>query len=334
MANQNWRNRGSYPWQPSVVFSLPPGMKVLVGKLILTGTVSVTGGTTNGTAIGEGGPINLIKRIKITATRPAGSRYPGFNIVDCTPRSLLRYAITQHNGKFIGELAASNLGNGAAGTYQIYLSIPIFFADTTLRNVVQTALNMDLADTQGNPIYSNVQVKVDMATDLTGCFAGNDRVLNMSGCAVQWEDSRLDLPFDTTPLVQEDHDMLIAAAQTRAIDYAMPQDGAISQVMLLSEAGGAASRALSDAILNRVTIFSPTLDFDNYAMDIRQEMFDSEWYDPSQSAIGQYFIDFTNGNLGNSNAAKALSWLFDVNNPSGANLDQLKIYTRRVWSLS
>ena len=53
----------------------------------------------------------------------------------------MRYAITQHNGKLILEQNGSALGNGANGTYNIYLSIPIYFADSTLRNAISTALN-------------------------------------------------------------------------------------------------------------------------------------------------------------------------------------------------
>jgi hypothetical protein len=326
MSFEDRRNRSSYPFigGSSVIFSLPPGGKVLQGRLIVTGTLNVTGGTTNGTAIGEGGPINLIKRITITATRAAGSRYPGSKLVDCHPGSLLRYAINQHSGKFIGELSGSAIGNGAAGAYPIYLSIPIYWADPTLRNQVQTSLNLDPQDSAGNPIYSNVQVQVDTASSLALCFSGNDRTCDFSGLSIQWDDDRLVLTGDTTPIVQEDHEM--------SIDFAMPQDGAFTSMLILAELG--ASRALSDALLNRVTITAPTLNFDEYALDIRQKMYDDEWYDPSQPGIGQYFIDFTNGAIQNSNPARAVAALFDVNNVSGANLDQLHFYTRRLFALS
>jgi hypothetical protein len=83
-----------------------------------------------------------------------------------------------------------------------------------------------------------------------------------------------------------------------------------------------------------VTITGPTLNFDEYGNDVRQKMFDDEWYDPSQTATGQYFIDFTEGLLQNSNPAQGVLAQFDVNNVSGANLDQIRFYTRRIFALS
>jgi hypothetical protein len=319
-----------YPGAPNV-FTLPPGGKILSGKLIVTGNVVISGGTTNGVVTGEGGPINLLNRLKVTCNRAAGSRYPGGRIVDCGPRSLLRYATIEHQGKFIGELSGSVLGSGAAGTYPIYLSIPIYWADSALLNQVQTALNADPVDSTGAPIYKSIQVQVDWASNLTGCFAGNDRVLNLSGITVQWVDDRLSIASDTIPLVQEDHDFLIEATQTRAMDNGMLQDGSYTCWLILAEQSFA--RTFSDVLLNRVTIVAPTLNLDLYAQDIRQGMYDDEWYDPAQSGVGQFFLDFTHGLLQNSNPAAGIAAKFDVNNPSGAALDQLKFYTRRVYTL-
>jgi hypothetical protein len=333
MAFEDRRNRLSVPFTGGspAIFSLNKGGKLLQGRLIITGDVVVSGVTAEGTLIGEGAPVGLVKRIQITATRAAGSRYPGGKIVDVHPRSLLRYAITQR-GKFVADLFGQTMASGANGTYPVYLSIPIYFADPTNRNQVQTALNMDPVDSTGAPIYSNVQVQVDLASDLSGCFARNNGVVTFSGMQVQWDDDRLGLTGDTVPLVQEDHDMLIATTQTRAADYAMPQDGAFTSWLILAEAS--AARTLSSALLNRVTVTGPTINFDEYSNDIQQKMLDDAWFDADQSMTGQYFIDFTNGILLNSNPASGVAALFDVNNVSGANLDQLRIYTRRVYTLA
>jgi hypothetical protein len=126
--------------------------------------------------------------------------------------------------------------------------------------------------------------------------------------------------------------MLIAATFQRAQDMAMPLDGAFTQLLLMAEAG--TPKTLVDTLLNRVTITGPTLNFDEYGNDVRQKMFDDEWYDPSQTATGQYFIDFTEGLLQNSNPAQGVLAQFDVNNVSGANLDQIRFYTRRIFALS
>lgn len=331
MIFEDRRNRAQFAFTPNnkLFFTLDPGGKILQGRVILAGQIVVSGGTVNGTPVGEGGPINLVQRIKIFATAAAGSRYPGGTIVDCTPRSLLRNAITQHNGKFIGELNASVLGSGANATYSIYLSIPISWADSTLRNNFATALNADLADSTGLPIYSSIQVEVDTG-DLTSCFAGNNAAVNWSGLTVQWDDDRLGLAGDTNVLYQEEHYALIGGAQRRLQDPGMPQSGAFTSWLIMPESGGSAS-VLSDLILNRLTVTGSTLNFDEYANDIRQKMLEDEWLDPAQSGTGLYFIDWTNGTLNNSNPAAGIGIMLDVNNPSGVNLDMLRIYTRRFY---
>lgn len=319
--------QGSTP----VIFTIPPGGKVLRGNIIVAGNVVISGGTTNGAIVGEGGPINIVNWIKVTANRGANSRYPGGRIVDCDPRSLLRYAITEHNGKFIGEQSGSVLGNGAAGTYPIYLSIPIYWADGTLRNEIQTALNCDLLDSTGRPVYSSVQVEVDFVNSLATIFSGNDRVLNTSGLTCQWEDDRLSIATDTVPIVQETHIQQIGASNRRMQDFGLPQDGSFLSWLVMAEQGAAA--LLADTILNRITLQSPTLNLDEYAQDIRQRMYEDNWYDPAQAAAGQFFLDFTHGLLQNSNPAPGFNVRYDVLNPSGANLDQLRVYTRRAFSL-
>lgn len=325
MAFGDKKNRLTTPFIPDskLVFTLPRGGKILEGKVILTGQIVVAGGTTSGAVQGEGGPINLVERIIVYANPAAGSRYAGGKVVDCTPRTLLRYAMLQHSGKFIGEQSGSTLGNGAAGTYNIYLSIPVYFAAPVLRNNLATALNADPT------AYASIQVEVDTA-DLTACFTGNDRTVTWSGLQVQWADNRVGLDGDTNVLFQEDHTFLIAATQERAFDQAMPQDGAFLDWLILAEQSEADT--LSDGLLARVTVDGSPITFDKYAQDIRQAMYDDEWLDPSQSGTGVYFIDFTDGSVGNSVIAASLQTQLKVINVSGANLDDLLISTRRVFA--
>ena len=325
MAFGDKKNRLTTPFVPNskLIFTLPLGGKILEGKVILTGQIVVAAGTANGTPLGEGGPINLVKRVIVYANPAAGSRYAGGKVVDCSPRSLLRYAATQHNGKFIAEQSGSVLGSGANGTYNIYLSIPIYFADSALRNNVQTALNTDPG------VYTSVQVEVDTG-DLTTCFTGNNGVVTWSGLQVQWADNRVGLAGDTNTLFHEDHWFLIAASQQRAFDQAMPQDGAFLSWLILAEQS--AEYTLSDALLQRVQVDGSPISFDKYAQDIRQGMLDDEWLDPSQTGTGMYFIDWTDSSLGNSVLASSLQTRFQVANVSGANLDDLLISTRRVFA--
>jgi len=330
MAFEDNRNRLQLPFVPDnqMNFTIQPGGKILRGTLVLAGQIVVTGGAA-GTPVGEGGPINLIQRVKIFATAASGSRYLGGTIVDCTPRSLLRYAATQHSGKFIGDQLGSSLGNGAPGTYNFYTSIPIYFADATLRNNLSTALNADLVDANGIPIFSSLQVEVTTG-DLTSCFAGNTAAVNWSGLTVQWRDDRMLLAGDTNLLYQEEHYVLIAAAQQRLVDPALPTSGAFTNWLIMAEAAGSAY-TLSDAILQRLVAAGGTFNYDNYALDIRQDMLDNGFIDPSQNATGQYFIDWTKGTPYNANPAPGIQTQYQVANPSGSNLDQLRIFTRRFY---
>jgi hypothetical protein len=324
MAFGDKKNRLTTPFikNSKIIFTLPLGGKILEGKVVLYGTIVVSAGTTSGTASGDGGPLNLVKRVIVNATPAAGSRYPGGKVFDITPRSLIRYAITQHNGKLILEQSGSTLGNGAAGTYNIYLSIPLYFADSVLRNSVATALNTD-------GTYASVQVEIDTA-DLTNCFTGNDRTVDFTGLQLQWVDNRVALQGDTNVLFHEDHTFLIAATQKRAFDQAMPQDGAFLSWLFLAEQS--AQYTLSDGLFNRLQVDGTPISYDKYAPDIRQQMLDDEWLDPSQTATGMYFIDWTDSSLGNSVLASSLQTRFDVTNVSGANLDDLLVSTRRVFA--
>ncbi len=216
MRNSDKRNRFTQQFNPTSknLFTLPLGGKILQGNVVLTGQIVISGGTTNGTQVGEGGPERLIKRIIVNAIPAANSRYPGGRIVDCSVRSLLRYAVAQHNGKFFAATSGDGLGSGAAGTYNVYLSILIYWADSNLRRQVQTALN-------GDPTaYQTIQVEVDTGTG-TDCFSGNDRTWNFTSLQVQWIDERENFSGDTYVRFQEDDVHLILVARTRAIDLGM-----------------------------------------------------------------------------------------------------------------
>jgi hypothetical protein len=332
MANLNAQNRLSKPFvkNSKVIFTLPLGGKIRAGIIALVGTVGISGGATSGTIEGEGGPINLIQRIYVRATPGASSRYPGGDIVDMTPRALLRYAVTQRNGKWIGDLLNSTLGGGAAGNNTIYTPIPIFFADAAQKYSLTTALNTDRDPSSNQPVYASVQVVVETG-DLSSCFTGNDRTVDYSGLTVQWIDDRIAIPGDTSVLYQESHEMLIAATNKRALDAAMPQDGDFLSWQILGQQSAALT--LSDGLLNRLVAQGPSLDYDKYALDVREHDFRDEWYDPSLTATGMYFIDFTDGAIqANRVPAGSLGIYFDVNNVSGANLDSLEISTRRIYA--
>lgn len=339
MAFEDCRNREQKPFAPGglVSFDLDVGSKILQSRIILSGSIVVTNATAGTAAIGDG-ICNLIKRIKFVANRAAGGIYPGGEIVDATPRSLLRYAMIQRQGKFMLDLGGENFALGADGTYTFYLSIPVYFADDTLNGNLSTCLNMDPVDGSGKrPIYTSVQCQISCASDLSGCFSGWSATspVNFSGLTVQYEDDRLALTGDTVPLIQEEHYSLIAATQSRMRDEAMPADeGQFLAWLFLAEQASTTTQTLSQALLNKLTVYGGTVNYEEYSNDIQQRMLDSGFYDPSQSLTGQYFVDWTKGSLRNTNPSKGLLIQMDVNSVTGANEDQFRVYTRRQFPLA
>lgn len=324
MKNSDRQNRLNQQFvaDSRIVFDVPLGGKILRGNIVLTGSV-VLATTAEGTQLEMGGPTRLISRVRVKANPAAGSRYPGGTIVDCYPSSLLRWAMVERAGFVLGEQSGSVLGNGASGTYPIYLSIPIYFADANLRRQVQTALNADPT------AYQSIQVEVDTA-DITNCFTGWTGTANYSGLSVQWVDDRENFAGDTLVRFQEDHDYLIAATGKRFLDKAMPQDGAFESWTIM--ALQSAQQNLSDGLFVKLLLNGDAIDYEKYAQDIRQQMIDDEWIDPQQTATGLYFTDFTDGLVGGTINAQTLQFNFDANNVSGANLDTIRFYTRRLAS--
>lgn len=330
MAFESRKNRIAQQFMPDTMIALPvpPNLTIFSGKLILTGSVTIAGATANGTVLGEGGPVNLIQRIRVVVNAAPGSPYPNGWCVDATPRSLLRAAqMYSRFGSYFAEQSGNTLGGGANGTYTIYLEIPISFVDSSLRyNQIATGLYADPS------AYQSIQVQV-FTGDVARCFTGNNGIYTYN-LQLQWQDKRYNVvpPNPGVALWQEEHVVQIGGANQRLFDPAMPQDGAFLNWLIMAEQG--AQQTLSDAILQQLTLEGAGIDFSEYAQDIRAEMYDNEWINPAANAAGLYQVDFAEGILQNANAASGLQPYTWVANPSGANLDQLRIFTRRLFTVS
>jgi hypothetical protein len=322
LADRKNRHEKPFVADSRVPFTLDLGGKILKAYLIIRGTVTLAGGTTSGAVAGRGGPSNLIKKIVVRCTG-AGRRYPDTVAVDCTPDELLTYDICQY-GKFSSDLGAVDLGDGDAGTYEIYTSIPIYFADSNYRRQYATGMNAD------PNAFSAIQVEVQTG-DIKNCFIGNDRTATYN-LTLEWRDERDNsMSGDTLILVQEGHTALINAAQDRFTDGSMPKDGAFLFWHLMTEVNAPTVRTLSDAILDKVVIEGENFSLDLKERDLRQTLITDGWYDKAQTATGQYVIEFTDGMITRAVPARTLDAKFKVLNPTGANLDGLHFYTRRVF---
>jgi hypothetical protein len=307
------------------IINIPLGAKILRGHLILTGTVTLAGGAASGTKAGDG-IVNLIKRIKLHAVAQDGSRYPDGSVVDATPRSLFRYAMSVR-GKYIDELSGSTLGAGAAAAYPIYMAVPIIFQTDNLRKgkgKVQTALNADIT------AYKSLYLEVETGA-VTDCYTGNDRTVTYD-LKLQWVDERENFDGDTFALFQEDHVKLIGAAQERLEDDALPPKGSFLHWLVMTESG-ATTRTLVDTILNKVVIKGQTIDWKLNYKDIRQINIDDNIFDAAATMTGMFFLDFTDQSLlRGAVPAPGLLVQYDVNNPGGSNADDLLVFTRRIFA--
>lgn len=340
----NFGTRAEQPIYPGVanIFTLNTGLNVTRAWVTIDATITITNAGGAGTPIGDAAIANLaasrlIRRIQVLASPGPGSRYPKGPLVDCSPRSLLRFAMVQREGKLFGDLLGNgSLGAGAAGAYEVYFTIPIYFADEANLNGSQansTALNMNARDSQGLPVYSSVQVKVDIAAALGEIFSGTAGTFAVAGM-LRYGDKRLDLSAtDTLPLKQEDHISLIRGEQDQFPDQLLPQDGAFTQWLIMAEQGQP-GYTLSDALIKRLEIQGQYLNFKKKWLEIREAMLDESFFDPSQTLTGLGYLDWTDGILQNANAAATIQAYYSVLNPSGSGLDQLRVYTRRVYGLS
>ena len=329
MANLNIRNQRQKAFSPNsrIALGIDLGGKVRRGCLILSGPIVLSAGSTSGTAIGDGGPLNLIQHIYLRAIAAGGFLAIAAGTLSMPTRVILMVNATwQRNGKRFDNLRGGTLGDGVAATYDVYLSIPLYFADATQKNCVSTALNTEPG------VYSDVQLEV-LTGSVAACFPGNDRTVDYSRLELQWKDDRVALPGDTLELYQENHVLQLPATNKRFVDESLPKDGSYLSWQLMSQLNTDTVATLSDALLNKVVINGPTIDYDLFADDIRQTMLDDEWLDPSQDGTGLHFIDFTDGALqANTVPANTFGTYMDVNAVSGANLDSISVFTRRVMA--
>jgi hypothetical protein len=312
----------------SPIIKMPLGGKILESRLIITGQITLAGGAA-GAVIGEGLPAELFRRIQLYGV-PLDPRYRGGNglpLLDCSVRSLLNYAITQR-GKKINELMGITCGNGAAGVYDIFMCVPIFWANANMKRNNGTALNSDA--------YSSLQLKLDLVSSNSDvaarCIEGYAGTVDFSQLQLIYEDDRAFVTGDTFCLVQEDHDLFVPNAQPQLVDQGLPIDGTLLEMLIQAESEFTTTRTLADTILNKVRITADQLDYEKRWQEIRQQMFDDEWYDASQNAAGQFFIDFANGSFANGLNLATLSHYYNVENPSGSMDDVLRIYTRRAYA--
>lgn len=327
MARQNIgpRMRQLFGAEGGNLFFLVPleiGAYILAATFFLRGSLVISGGTTNGTPVGEnpGGLVQSIQLDTTTSGKPGFQGFRGGKLRNLTARSILRRRIFDR-GWYQPDTYQTTGLTGAAGTFSLNSAFPVRFALPRLRRQFDTSFCCDA--------YSFAQF-----TLLTGskglCNPTTDRVWNEAGLYFDYMDDRT-YPAGqqkVAELYDDDRPFIIQAANKRtAFAGVLPQGEAYLDALLISQS--TASNTLVDTVVNRVTWNSGTAQiFDQEGDHIKVEQ-GRYVNDASQSMTGLYYTPIDrDGMLGS--AQYGMNGVFDLSNPGGAGLDNLIVATRRV----
>jgi len=303
-----------------------PGVMLLSSDVVLRGSLVISGGTANGTVIGEN-PGNLLQNLKLEGI-PLDPRYPGGTLRFLSNRTILRRRSFDHpDGRFVPDqsLGVSGL-TGAAGTFVLNQPFRLYSALPWLRRPFDTAVDTGM--------FGDLKLTI-----LNGSrdrqFTGNDRTFSYT--SVAWDIYHRFQRYDgvgngpIAVLYDTDTQINLSGANTRLeINKQMPADGLYTDILICAEEG--TPKTLVDTIINQVTVKSSTEEFYNrYSDGIRDDMEDyiSEGSTAITPRTGLYWIPVADDG-GLPNAKGNISLVIDQANPG---TDDLLIASRRCASI-
>jgi len=310
----------------SLNLSKAAGWLLLGIDLCVRGNIVLSAGTTNGTRSQED-PAGIFNNIQIDATPMPGGLYRGGKVFNASPRSILRMNVFDR-GRFQDDLGGSNSVTGAAGTFPINLRLPINFALPNGLKPIDTALRLDQ--------FSDITMTFNMSS-IAAMLVGCDRTVDWTQLYIEVVERRAYSvnaakktgfwPLGT--LFQDDHFFQIAAANNRfTIDSQLPHVDPYVEALLMTQS--TAQNTLVDTILNRVTQYQGLESFsDIFERDLRMLNNDEITEVANTALTGMYFLRLSDRRLSNL-VLPTYNLVLDVNNPGGANLDSLLLFTRRL----
>ncbi len=284
---------------------------------IVRGSLTISGGTANGTSLGEN-PGNLFcQRIEVNADPAAGSGYPGGQLVSAGPRTLLRRRVFDR-GFYQNDYYQAAGITGAAGTFSFALPFEIPFALPRLVKPFDTALRLGA--------YADVMMKITNGSRAAQ-FSGNDRTFDYS--AMVWDIVEYrEYAGDYASLVLYNDDKLIPVNNSSArfpVNSELQQPEAFLDALWIGET---TNQVLSDGVINRVQLFTGTeLFYDQETNHIK--LSELEFVADAAQATGLSGLYYTpivkDGQLGG--AQTGLTAVLDV---TKTGTDQIWLSTRRV----
>lgn len=294
-----------------------PGQLLKRIDVHLSGTITFAAGTTSGTSTGEN-PGGFISRIEVDADPKAGGAYKGGKVVNLTPRAIIRHRIFDEGSLLFDLLLGSTGVAGAATSYVMDTVLPIYFSNPLNANPDDTALRLDQFD--------NVRVSITTATIVT-VLVGNDRTITLSGVYMDIVEYREFAPdFWPVATLYQDSRLVNITGGANAefgIDSQLPEGDAYLSILLIANT---TSAALSDAIINKVTLYTGSEQFRLlYENHIKGEQ---ESYIRDQAAVrtGLYFLPIADGGR-IANAMLNVTAKCDISNPG---TDAITVVSRRI----
>jgi hypothetical protein len=320
--------RASKDFNPgnSVFITIPLGGRLRTSKIIIDGSVNVTGGAANGVAIDEN-PSGFISRIIVHAVKQDGSYYPDGEIKNVFTRSLHRRRMfDSEHGKVVADLVTPAGVSGAIALTNLHYEYVCNFALPGLKRPIDTGLPTEQ--------YKSITFEVVCGNRDT-LFTGNDRVFDFTNLKIRYVDRREQMDGDAFVLLENDLYVPINGANPELSIENLP----VGWNFLDCTVTALSNKQYSDAIVNKVRVRRGN---DTWIERTRLELvgmlYDDDGpnsIDPSQSSTGLYFLPM-NGADGLLYSAVAVGTyqdmnpIFDVNNPGGAGNDALIFNLRRV----
>lgn len=288
---------------------------------LFAGSVVISGGSTNGTSLGENPALIAAQQFDLDATG-AASDVPAGKLKSLQSRTVLRRRILDQ-GIFQSDLNQASV-NGAAATYNFNMPFVLPFALPRIARPYDTALPMER--------YTDLKLKIIQGgSDIQ--YSGNDRAFDYSAAYWDIHEKRElmngDYPFGV--LYDDDRYIpIVQASKKMSVFGELPQGEAYIDALWMAETTNA---ALADTIINKVNLFTGTMQWSEQESNaIKDDMVD---YLRTQSTTltGLYYTPVVQGLEKNNGllagAQYGLKAILDVSNPA-AGVDRLLVATRRI----
>jgi hypothetical protein len=205
--------------------------------------------------------------------------------------------------------------NGAAATYVFNQPFPLRFALPRNARPIETSLNTEA--------YDGLQLAVQLGGRDTQ-FVGNDRTFNWTGAFFDIVDRREAMSMDVAVLYETDHIVPINQANSALpINAELPKGQGYIDMLLIAET---TNDALSDAIINRVSLFDGTQMFSDLYEDAIKSGQTEFVTDTAEALTGVYYLPIAQDGL-LLGVVRDVSATLDVSKPG---TDRIIVSTRRV----